>query len=57
MALQVDVDKEAAYGIADGIGPNKLCTRLQCAAMVGRSLANKRRRRFQNGAAFVHFLA
>ena len=38
MALQVDVDKEAAYGIADGICPNKLCTRLQCAAMVGRSL-------------------
>ena len=37
-ALQADVDKAVAAGITDGIGPNKLCTRAQCAAMVARSL-------------------
>lgn len=38
-ALQADVDKAVAAGITDGSGPNKLCTRAQCAAMVARSLA------------------
>ena len=37
-ALQADVDKAVAAGITDGKGPNKLCTRAQCAAMVARSL-------------------
>ena len=37
-ALQADVDKAVAAGITDGSGPNKLCTRAQCAAMVARSL-------------------
>lgn len=37
-ALQADVDKAVTAGITDGIGPNKLCTRAQCAAMVARSL-------------------
>ena len=37
-ALQADVDKAVAAGITDGIGPNKLCTRAQCAAMVARSM-------------------
>lgn len=37
-ALQADVDKAVAAGITDGLGPNKLCTRAQCAAMVARSL-------------------
>ena len=37
-ALQADVDKAVAAGITDGQGPNKFCTRAQCAAMVARSL-------------------
>ena len=37
-ALQADVDKAVAAGITDGLGPNKLCTRAQCAAMVARSM-------------------
>ena len=37
-ALQADVDKAVAAGITDGKGPNKFCTRAQCAAMVARSL-------------------
>lgn len=37
-ALQADVDKAMAAGITDGSGPNKLCTRAQCAAMVARSM-------------------
>lgn len=38
VALQADVDKAVAAGITDGLGPNKLCTRAQCAAMVARSM-------------------
>lgn len=37
-ALQADVDKAVAAGITDGQGPNKFCTRAQCAAMVARSM-------------------
>lgn len=37
-ALQADVDKAVAAGITDGLAPNKLCTRAQCAAMVARSM-------------------
>ena len=36
--LQADVDKAVAAGITDGHGPNKFCTRAQCAAMVARSM-------------------
>lgn len=37
-ALQADVDKAVAAGITDGIGPNKFCTRAQCAAMIVRAV-------------------
>ena len=37
-ALQADVDKAVAAGITDGIGPNKLCTRAQAAAMIVRAV-------------------
>lgn len=36
--LRAEVDKAVAAGITDGQGPNKFCTRAQCAAMVFRSL-------------------
>lgn len=38
-ALQADVDKAVAAGITDGLGPNKLCTRAQAAAMVVRAIS------------------
>ena len=37
-ALQADVDKAVAAGITDGLGPNKLCTRAQAAAMIVRAV-------------------
>ena len=37
-ALQADVYKAVAAGITDGLGPNKLCTRAQAAAMIVRAV-------------------
>lgn len=37
-ALQKEVDEAVAAGITDGSGPNRFCTRAQCAAMVIRAL-------------------
>ena len=36
--LQAEVEEAKALGITDGAGPNKFCTRAQCAAMVARSM-------------------
>ena len=36
--LAAEVDEAVALGITDGSGPNKFCTRAQCAAMIARSL-------------------
>ena len=36
--LQAEVEEAKALGIMDGSGPNKFCTRAQCAAMVKRSI-------------------
>lgn len=36
--LKAEVDEAVALGITDGAGPNKFCTRAQCAAMVSRSM-------------------
>ena len=39
--LAAEVDEAVALGITDGSGPNKFCTRAQCAAMVKRAVAGK----------------
>ena len=36
--LAAEVDEAVALGITDGSGPNKFCTRAQCAAMVKRAV-------------------
>ena len=36
--LEAEVEEAAALGITDGSGPNKFCTRAQCAAMVKRAV-------------------
>ena len=36
--LAAEVDEAVAMGITDGSGPNKFCTRAQCAAMIRRGL-------------------
>ena len=36
--LAAEVDEAVALGITDGRGPNKFCTRAQCAAMVKRAV-------------------
>lgn len=36
--LSAEVEEAKALGITDGAGPNKFCTRAQCAAMVARSM-------------------
>ena len=36
--LKAEVDEAVALGITDGAGPNKFCTRAQCAAMVKRAV-------------------
>ena len=36
--LQGEVDEAKALGITDGSGPNRFCTRAQCAAMVKRAV-------------------
>ena len=36
--LKAEVDEAVALGITDGSGPNKFCTRAQCAAMVKRAV-------------------
>ncbi|MDY5612765.1 lysozyme [Dysosmobacter sp.] len=40
-ALSAEVEEAVALGITDGSGPNKFCTRAQCAAMVKRAVAGK----------------
>lgn len=37
-ALAAEVEQAKAMGITDGQGPNKLCTRAQCAAMIVRAI-------------------
>ena len=37
-ALAAEVEQAKALGITDGNGPNKLCTRAQCAAMIVRAI-------------------
>ena len=37
-ALAAEVEQAKAMGITDGQGPNKLCTRAQCAAMIVRAV-------------------
>lgn len=37
-ALSAELDEAVALGITDGSGPNKFCTRAQCAAMVKRAV-------------------
>ena len=39
--LAAEVEEAMAMGITDGSGPNKFCTRAQCAAMVKRAVAGK----------------
>ena len=36
--LAAEVEEAKAMGITDGSGPNKLCTRAQCAAMIVRAV-------------------
>ena len=40
-ALSAEVEEAVAMGITDGSGPNKFCTRAQCAAMVKRAVAGR----------------
>ena len=40
-ALSAEVEEAVALGITDGSGPNKFCTRAQCAAMVKRAVAGR----------------
>lgn len=37
-ALSAELDEAVALGITDGSGPNKFCTRAQCAVMVARAM-------------------
>lgn len=39
--LAAEVEEAVALGITDGSGPNKFCTRAQCAAMVKRAISGK----------------